>query len=279
LHYFTAPHLVQAVKYEDFTSTPDGKFIIATTAFDRVKSESNRWDAYNTLLIWPAGSPESVKIVSPSTNNGITSSVSLRRKLSFALKTRRYPDGMPYVKVEGLAAIPGNKLLFGIREIGARYDDFEYVVMIVEASYTLVDDELVLADDFRMIYDYNPATHADLTHPVALSSIEYDRHADRLVMLTSFEASDTDEGLGGFLWTLPLSSLRRHCAPTLVMKNDATPLMFAHKAEGIAVLDARRVLVVHDDDRVLGRATVENPETQFHRKMNQAAYTIAEFTP
>ena len=61
------------------------------------------------------------------------------------------------------------------------------------------------------------------------------------------------------------------------MKNTSDPLLFAHKAEGVTVLDADRILVIHDDDRVLGRERIENTETQFNRRANQAAYTIIEF--
>ena len=275
--YLTSPPLMNAIKYEDFTLTPDGKYIIATTGFDRVKSESNEWDPYNTLLFWPVDDAQNVKIISKSTTDDVASSVSLRPKLSSALKTNRYPQGMQYFKVEGLAAIPGDILLFGIREAGPKYNDFEYVVKLISVSYTIVNDELVLANDFRLIYDYNPATKFELTHKVALSSIEYDRHSDRLYLLTSFEESKTDEGLGGFLWTLPIADLETQCAPTLVMKNTSDPLLFAHKAEGVTVLDADRILVIHDDDRVLGRERIENTETQFNRQANQAAYTIIEF--
>ena len=34
-----------------------------------------------------------------------------------------------------------------------------------------------------------------------------------------------------------------------------------------------------DDDRVLGRETVENPETQFSRARHQGAYTVVAIAP
>lgn len=277
VHYLTASPLVNAVKYEDMTITPDGRYIIATTGFDRVKPGSVEWDNYNTLLIWPAGKPGSVKVVSPTTADGVTSSVSLRGNISRALETDHFPEGVPYSKVEGLAAIPGNKLLFGIRELGASYKDFDYAVKIVSVSYNITDDELVLGDDFELIYDYDPETNAKIDQTIALSGLEYDRYDDRLYMLTSFEESDTDEGLGGYLWILPIENLNDGGAPTLVLKEDGDPLLFAHKSEGVTVINESCVLVVHDDDRVLGREIVENPETQFSRKANQGAYTIVDF--
>lgn len=279
LTYFTEPAFLQAVKYEDFTLAPDKKYIIATTGFDRVKAGSNAWDGYNTLLFWPRDNPGAVKVANPVTREGITSSLGIRSKLSAALATQRYPRGMPYFKVEGIAAVPGNKLLFGIRELGAKYNDFNYAVKIVSVPYHFDKEELILGATFSLVYDYNPEVHPLLNHRVALSSIEYDPYHDRLYLLTSFEEGEKDESMGGYLWTLPIKAFNKGCAPKLVMKDKATPLIFAHKAEGLAVLDESCVFVIHDDDRVLGRESIENPETQFHREPHQAAYTIISFSP
>jgi len=252
LSYLTAPSFLAAIKYEDFTVTPDGLYVIATTGFDRVKSGSVKWDGYNTLLLWKVGSPDTVTVASPTTTNGVTSSVSLREKISLALKSEQFPNGVPYFKVEGLAAIPGNKLLFGIRELGANYKEFEYAAKIISVSYQIRNGNvLVLADDFKLIYSYD---------------------------VSKVEESETDEGLGGYLWTLPIADLKSGKAPTFEIKEDGTPLLFAHKSEGITVLSKNKVLVIHDDDRVLGRKIVENPETQFSRQANQAAYSIVFWT-
>ena len=276
--YLTASPIVNAIKYEGISITPDGKHIVATTGFDRIKDDSSEWDSYNTLLMWPVGDPDAATIVSASTKNGVTSSVSLREKFSAALKTSQFPEGVPFFKVDGLAVIQGNKLLFGIREIGATFQEFEYVFKIVTVSYEIVSDVLVLADDFELAYEYDPSGRPDVPETVALSGIEFDSHADRFYILTSFEESDTDEGLGGYLWTLPMADFDAKRPPTLVLKADQSPLSFAHKAEGIAVLSKDRVFVVHDDDRVVGRETVENPETQFSRQRHQASYTVVEWT-
>jgi hypothetical protein len=223
--------------------------------------------------VWPVGNPDAVKVVASSTVDGVTSSVDLRAKFAQALKNDQFPEGMPYFKTEGLAAIPGNKLLFGIRELGAKYDNFDYAVKIVSVSYTIENGAMTLADDFALVYDYMPWVQQQ----IALSSLEYDKYGDRLYLLTSYETAETDEGLGGYLWTLSLADMNAGNAPAVVLGDPLTPLTFAHKAEGIAVLGKNRVLVIHDDDRVLGRENVTNPETQFSREANQGAYTIVEF--
>jgi len=272
--YFTADPFLTAVKYEDMTITPDGQYVIATTGFDRVKGDSNEWDGYNTLMTWPLGNPDGVIVSPANTNEGVTSSVSLRDDISQALTTPEFPDGVPYSKVEGMTVLPDNRLLFGIREMGAKYDNFEYAVKILAAPYEMQDGALTLTGDFELIYDFDPATEPLISQTPALSSIEYDPHNDRLYLLTSFETEETDEGLGAYLWTLPLADLEAGNAPSLVLKDENSPLLFAHKGEGVTVLGDNSVMVVHDDDRVLGRDDVTNPETQFSRAPHQAAYTL-----
>ncbi len=283
LSYHRAAPFLSAIKYEDMTLTPDGAHVIATTGFDRVKKGSHEWDGYNTLMFWPVGKPDDVKLVAATSANGVSSSVSLNKKISRVLVSAQFPDGVPYFKVEGLAAIPGGQLLFGIREMGARYDDFIYTFKIVAISYQLTDGDLSLLGDFNLIYDFDPVSQPQTQHVSALSSIEYDAFHKRLYLLTSYETGAANEqygegfgdvGLGGYLWTLSLADLKARNPPTLVLKQPGRPLLFAHKPEGLTVLNENLVLVVHDDDRVLGRPNVENPETQFSRGAHQAAYSL-----
>lgn len=277
--YLTAAPLLSAIKYEDMTLTLDGQYVIASTGFDRVRKNSNEWDGYNTLLVWPVGNPDQVKVVAVTTNEGITSSVRLRDRISQALTTSEFPEGVPYFKVEGITTLPDNRLLLGIREMGAFYGDFDYVVKILAAPYEIVDGEMTLTGDFKKIYDFNPTTECSICQKtVALSSIEYDKYNDRLYLLTSFETKETDECLGAYLWTLSLADLEAKRAPALVLNDVNHPLLFAHKGEGVTVLGRDSVLVAHDDDRVLGRDNVMNPETQFSRAANQAAYTLVTLT-
>jgi hypothetical protein len=271
--YLDNPPFVSAIKYEDMTITIDGGWIIATTGFDRLKSDSHEWDGYNTVLYWPVEDPDAVKVVSPSSAGGVTSSIGLRKGISNALLSEEFPDEVPYFKVESLAAIPGNRLLFGIRELGVRYDQFVYTFKILSVDYQIVGDDLVLAEEFELAYDFDSEGQTLFQKDTALSSIEYDPFHERLYLLTSFETGETDEDLGGYLWTLPLSEMKSGNAPSIVLKENGEALSFAHKAEGITVLGEHELMVIHDDDRVLGREEVENPLTQFSRGAHQAAYT------
>ena len=76
--------------------TPDSHYVLATTGFDRVHyTGSAEWNNYNTLLIWPVGKPDDVSVALASTVDGVTSSVSLREKISPVLKTDEFPEGVP----------------------------------------------------------------------------------------------------------------------------------------------------------------------------------------
>lgn len=272
--YLTSTPFINAIKYEDMTITPDGQYVIASTGFDRIKSDSNEWDGFNTLLFWPVSDPQSVRLVSPSAKGGVASSVSLRQKFSQALLSEEFPDEVPYFKVESLAAIPGNRLLFGIRELGVRYDQFVYAFKILSVDYRVIDGALELIDDFELIYDFDLGAKTLPRNSSALSSIEYDPNRDQLFLLTSFEEGETDEDIGGALWTLPLDSLKSGTPPDPVRTPEGKPVSFAHKSEGVTILGRDLLMIIHDDDRVLGREQVTNPETQFSRQAHQGAYTL-----
>ncbi len=273
--YLAQADILKARKFEAMTVTPDGQTILASTGFDRVKPASPKWDAYNTLLAWPAGREDEVEVVARSTREGVASSLAIREKLAQALKSDAFVEGAPYFKVEGLAALPDGRLLFGIREVGRSYKDFDYTMKIVSVTYEIGTEGLSLGGDFKLIYEFETSPVEALGgKQVGLSSLEYDPFHDRLYLLTSYELEESDEGLGGFLWVLPIADLHARKPPSLVLKPDGHPLTFAHKSEGLAVIDARHLFVVHDDDRVLGRARIDDAETQFRRSLHQAAYSV-----
>ncbi|HEX3037351.1 MAG TPA: hypothetical protein VHT73_19880 [Thermodesulfobacteriota bacterium] len=276
IKYYTASPIKIAAKFEDFALTPDRKYVIATTGFDRIKSDSAEFDTYNTLLVWPLDKPNAAKIVSPSTRGGVTSSTTLRKNISEAL------NGAPYFKIEGLTAIEGNekgkdgRLLIGVREVGTSHEDFEYVVQVISVPYKIENDELVFTEDFELIYNYDPGEQDEITRAIGLSSIEYDLYANRMFLLTSFEEKDASRKkiLGGYLLVLSMEDFNAGNPPTLVANQDGMPLEFADKSEGIAVLSEKRAFIVFDNDRILDIDGGKNGDS---RKPNQAPYAILEF--
>ncbi|MDT8880291.1 hypothetical protein RSO68_12495 [Halomonas saccharevitans] len=270
LDYYTQPLIKQAEKYEDFALTADGRHVLATTGFDRIDDESHALNDYNHLLIWPLGEPDKVQVVDPDPRDGVEGSLELRGKLSGAI-------GFPYYKIEGLAAIPGERgdglLLFGIREQGNAHDDFAYVSRVVGAHYRISESgNLEFLDEMREFFAFDPGHHEGVRFECGLSSLEYDPYHARLYLLTSFETEqDGEEQIGGYLWELSLAEFRAGETPRLVTTPEGAPLEFEHKAEGLAVLDHDRLFVAYDNDRHLGLGSVDERD---ERHACEAPYTI-----
>ncbi|MEZ4903484.1 MAG: hypothetical protein R2822_17825 [Spirosomataceae bacterium] len=268
--YLTEKLFKSTIKYEDFALTPDKKYVFLTTAFDRIKENNNEWDGYNTLLYWPASVP--IQQVAPKAahlKKGELFSMGLREALSKALANSEFPAGMPYFKIEGLA-VNNDKLYFGVREEGKKYDDFKYKTKILAANYRFEGDSLVLNMPILPLADIDIASlEPHLPKPLALSCIEYDTKRNIFWLLTSME-SDT-QGNCAYLWWASESDLKQN--KMHLVKNKATqqPLKFTHKAEDLALIGDNRLFVIHDDDR--NRTTVG---TQ-NRKPHQAAYSIVRF--
>lgn len=272
LEYLTTDTLLRATKYEDFALTADGRHVLATTGFDRIDDASHDLNAYNHLLIWPLGEPERVRVVDPDPRDGVEGSLELRAKLDGAI-------GTPYYKIEGLAAIPGERgeglLLFGVREQGNTFDDFDYVCRVVGAHYRVdPDGNLAFVDELRCLYRFDPGEHEGVRHVCGLSSLEYDPFNDRLYLLTSFETEDDGiEHIGGYLWVVSLADFAAGKAPQLVHDEQGAPLEFEHKAEGLAVLDETRLFVAYDNDRHLGLGSIDERD---ERHACEAPYTLLD---
>lgn len=266
-NYLMAPQFATARKYEDFARTPDGRFVLLSTAFDRVKPGSTDWDGYNTILYWRTGDEAHPRVL--ATDEAATSSIGLRQQLAKVLANDAFPGSMPYFKIEGLAATE-TKLFFGVREEGKSYSDFTHRAKIIAVSYRIDkkgDQERIrLGDDWKLIADFNPArTHPELPEPLALSSLEYDPNHQCFWLLTSLEANGQ---LDAYLWVIKPEDLYTNKPFTLITNVVGKPLHLGHKAEDLTPLDRHRLLLIHDDDRV--QTTVGKRS----RQSNQAAYSI-----
>ena len=266
-------------KAEDFALSQDGQTVFLTSGFDRIKTDSTKWHGYNTLMALPAGKPDQAYVVNAHTNpDGSQCSVGLRKALSRALANSSFPEGMPYFKVESLVALPGQTLLFGIREMGQRFDDFSYTITLVEAPYTKVGGQIRIHEEkMRMVFQM-PKTVL-LGHEVALSSLDYDAHTDMLYFLLSYEEETKNIHLGGFLFRASRTNILsgEPFAPneaTLAHWSDGTLLHFGHKPEAVTLLHNKMLLVAADDDRVLEQKDPQDAKRSFSKEPHEAAYFI-----
>jgi len=293
IQYFNAPAFNKATKYESLTVTPDGKWVMAATAFDRYKPGQ---EGYNMLLAWPAQKWQDVKLIlGMNQNSAASDSVALRDEF------KRVLGGAAYFKIEGLAAIPSDNknqgnLLLGVREIGQDYEHPEYVIKLIKVSYHEDSEHrLRLNNDFKLI-DYTQALKKQIPDKstLALSSVEYNPEDNKLYFLTSYEESTAKEpppdSLGAFLWSLPLSELGKS-NPELLHDDSAScqtklttpkgesfcPIEFkANKAEGLAILGGKNILVVFDDDKAKTRIYLEDGSAHEREHESQSGYVIIE---
>lgn len=266
--YLTQSIFSAAHKYEDFALTPDRRFVLITTAFDRVKPNNHDWDGYNTILYWRSGNEQHPLVLAPDDTS--RTSIAYRQRIAQVLASEEFPGAIPYFKVEGLAATD-RQLIFGIREEGKSYESFKYRAKIISVSYQIEKrgntERIRVGNDWKIINDFSIAK-ADSTLPpsLALSSFEYDPYRNRFWMLTSLEANGTFDA---YLWTATSDELYANKPFTLVRNAQGQPVHTpGHKAEDLTLLDRNRLLLIHDDDRA--RTTVGSRV----RQPNQAAYTI-----
>lgn len=270
--YLDSQTLKQADKYEGLTTTLDGKYVIAITAFNKEGTAENpAADALNTLLYWPAGAPGDAKIVNESTRGNVASSRGLRERISKAV-------GSPYYQIEALTTAPDDRLLIGVRKYGENSKAAVFSFLLLSIPFRIDLQQAVLGDELEVVWRIPADEMAKKLGPahsprpeLGLSGIEFDRYnKDRFYAVTSFEKGDE---LGGYLWVLPYEG-KQIGQPQPVKQLDGSAVAFNHKPEGVEVLDHDHVLVVHDDDRV----RVQDPSIGRQREAHEFVYNIVGFS-
>lgn len=270
--YLDSQTLKQADKYEGLTTTLDGKYVIAITAFNKEGTAGNPGaDALNTLLYWPADAPAEAKIVNESTRGNVASSRDLRERISKAV-------GSPYYQIEALTTAPDDRLLIGVRKYGENSKAAVFSFLLLSVPFRIDQQQAVMGDELEVVWRIPAAELAKKLGPahsprpeLGLSGIEFDRYnKDRFYAVTSFEKSDE---LGGYLWVLPYEG-KQIGQPQSVKQKDGSAVVFNHKPEGVEVLGRDHVLVVHDDDRV----RVKDPNVSRQREAHEFFYNIVDFS-
>jgi len=270
----TSAVIHSSMKIEAATQSFDKRLVFASSSFSYFIEDEPEKDAFNSVLYWPSGKPNEAKRFNSSVRQGITSSLELRKRIQNILKTKQFPLGPTYFKVEGLAYMPGNKLAFGIRSSGVDYDSASYQFTIITAeihSASSKNKATLLLSNFELLYKQNEQhkqkNRKHIKHDIGVSSLEYDTNRDGLFVITSFE--DEDKNMGAYLWFYPNNK-----EPELVFTEQGTPLVFKHKAEAFLMLDESTLLIIHDDDRE--QLIVDTGKSKIKRDTNQGVYSVVK---
>ena len=117
-------------KLEAFAAGKHMRFAMSDFDWPPIQG-STEPNPYNTFLFWDGKKPDDVQVAFRHEQEGVVSSLPLREQFTKALVSDKYPNGPPYFKIEGLAALPGNLLIFGVREVGESYEKFEFTIIIL----------------------------------------------------------------------------------------------------------------------------------------------------
>lgn len=268
--YLVDPVVTGVRKIEGMSPIYGQRKIVVTTAFDRVKQTSHKWDPYNTIFVFDPNNENHIKVFNKEVNDGYVSSLSIRAMLKDAI-------GYPYFKIEGLASIPGNRLLLGVREVGQTYKEPVPVIKVYVLNYHIKNDEYFTTGKIEELFSVDPKK-LGMKEKLSLSSIEYNPADHSIFLMTSYEHSKTDTGLGAYLWRVELDKIENK-RTTLIPIRDMTgsQIRFAHKAEGMTIMPGNKLLVVHDDDSVVGTKDISDPQNQFFRPLNKFSFEVLRF--
>ena len=115
---------------------------------------------------------------------------------------------------------------------------------------------------------------------IGLSSLEYDYKRNHLYIMTSYE--NGVRSVGAYLWVTTLDKQSdRLRKPRSVVDGNLNYFHFAHKGEALAITRNGNILIVADDDKVLGRDAkdIVDKRKQFSREFYQGAYMLLRITP
>lgn len=261
--------LDQATKFEAAAQAVDDPIDFAITAFDRFDPAHAGWDRFNAFFYWPRGRVDQAQLIQSTERESVVSSIKLRSVFQSVIKT-------PYFKIEGLAALPGRRLMFGIRETGLSFREPKFRFLVLAMRYSInYDKSIELLDEVSVLADWSARdlirgeTKADPSKDWGLSSIEYCADKDQLFFLLSAESK---KGMEGFLLTQHRAQFLAGARPSIVRDQKGAAIHFSHKPEGMAVIGSDcRLLIAHDDDRFLGGIP---PRAH----LGQMVYSVIEFS-
>ena len=247
--------VTQVRKIEDITRSEAHDLTLITTAFDRTPETGGPDGArFNNLLaIWGQAVEHADVMAHQSVD--IVSSIALRERFLRALATSEFPVGPPYFKIEGLAVIPPNNLLFGIRETGPDFEHPRYGMTVLHGRFS--EDEhgaIVLSERFQRLDLKLPEGAAS---NLGLSAMAYDHKRKGTWIAGSIEGAE-GEPMRSQLFFLPDKRWREGRLDSVLAHRGALQFDLPYKLEGITMLDDHTILGVCDEDRTLSEVVIDN---------------------
>lgn len=270
--YYTDKIFYDVKKYESSTISPDKKFILFSSSYSYPASDSVHGELYNSTIYFEPNNFSNNGFLH-ITNDNSPNSIDVKMQIKYALMSDEFPTGPDYIKIEGMSFTPDNRLLFGVREMGMSYGNFEYVNIILAADYIVVNNSIRLVGIVKKVYEFEPDDDLELKTPVGLSSIEYSEFDEKLYIVTSYEHGNKTEDMGAYLWCISIDELNAGEEPHLILNKNGNPFEINHKIEGLTILDKKKILLIGDDDRVTGE-NEKNPI--FTKKLNEAYWAVVK---
>jgi len=247
-------------KIEEMAPSPDGQYTFVATAFDRDGATAGPDGLrYNNLLRFPNTDLDAASVIAGTEIDGISSSVILRAEIRRALITTELPEGPAYYKIEGLSILPGNRFVFGVREIGATFEKPSYTMILLAAGYgTDATGRMIVTSPFTR---YDLKLPANAPAGIGLSALSYDPERQGLFVAASLE-KDEGEPLQSFLYFIRQRDVAR--GKLVAVRDAATrePFAVPYKLEGLARLADGSLIGVCDEDRTLSPVTRNGQTTR-----------------
>ena len=267
-----------ARKFKDIAISPELDYMFLTTSFEENRPDNEFSFLMNNMLFYiPINSMDSAHIA-PDKAKKKNEIYRLRDNIKQALKSKLYPFGPEYFKVDGLAVTPDSSILLGISRIGRSLKESRPVAVILKVKYYMAkNDRLIFKSDFEEIYRMDFDNYNSIEKGLFISSMEYDYFNKTLYFTTAYHNGNKSRDIGGYLWRISLKDMYLHKPSQLIYVAAKVPLHFAHKPAGITVTDEETVFVICDDERISGTEQILDSRKDFNRQLNQAAYYVIEF--
>lgn len=289
---WSSPVWQSAAKLESITrlsrNTGPGKPVVflAGTAFNKYKEGVKKFEPYNRLIsVTGSGAKTACDGDQPKTcqTRVLAGAAELRAAFKAAIG-KILPDKdqdmlpLQFIKLEGLAFVSRDELLFGFREIGGQ-GRRTHRFLILRGKLIYENGRPKKVTDIRPLADLNYLIDIP-GGSLGLSSLETGPRGEWLYALTTRETNYKKDRVYSLLWRFPLKKqgLAKLNQPKLWQlarqQGAALPLILPHKGEGLTTGPNGNLWIIFDDDRLLETPAFAGSARPagWKRKKNEASY-------